>query len=161
MTTNSNPATNTDAPPLVITRMFDAPREMVWKAWTDPDLLVKWWGPHEFTSPMAKIDLRVGGRYINAMQGADGQIFYGTGLYREVVPMEKLVYTDSFGDEQGNVVEVPGFPLEMLVTLTFEDTQDGKTKMTLTHVGLPAGEINEMTQAGWNQSFDKLADSLR
>jgi uncharacterized protein YndB with AHSA1/START domain len=152
-------------PELVITRIFEAPRELVWQAWTDPAQLVKWWGPKNFTAPVAKIDLRVGGKYLNCMRSPEGQDYWTTGTYREVVPPERLVYTDSFADSDGNVVSGShygmgeDFPLEMLVTVTFEDVA-GKTKMTLKHVGLPAG-MSDMTGTGWNESFDKLAESLK
>jgi len=150
---------------LVIERVIDAPREDVWKAWTDPEELKKWWGPKHFTAPTAKIDLREGGTYLYCMRSPDGQDFWSTGTYREIVPMERLVVTDSFADEQGNVVPGShygmgeGFPLEMLVTVTFED-EDGKTKLTLRHAGMPAGEMGEQAEAGWNESLDKLAESL-
>ena len=152
---------------LIITRVFDAPVELVWKAWTDPEHLMRWWGPKNFTSPACKMDFRVGGRYHNCMRSPECKDFWNTGVYREIVPMKRIVYTDSFADERGNVVpasyyEMPGddWPLEMTVTLTFEDL-GGKTKMTLKHVGLPAGEMKQMTGVGWNESFDKLADSLK
>jgi uncharacterized protein YndB with AHSA1/START domain len=152
-------------PELVITRIFDAPRELVWRAWTDPKQIVKWWGPKNFTAPVAKIDLRVGGKYLSCMRSPEGKDYWSTGTYREIVPPERLVCTDSFADADGNVV--PGshyglgedFPLEMLVTITFEDV-DGKTKMTLKHVGLPES-MSDMTRTGWNESFDKLAESLK
>ncbi len=127
---------------------------------------MRWWGPKDFTSPLCKIDLRVGGRYLWCMRWPDGRDNYTTGVYREVVPFERLVYTDSFADAEGNIVPpshygMPAdFPPETRVTVTFEE-HDGKTTMTLTHAGLPAGEMSEMTGAGWNQSFDKLAESLR
>lgn len=151
---------------LTITRIFDAPRELVWKAWTEPEHVMRWWGPKDFTSPVCRLDLRVGGKYLFCMKSPDGQEFWSTGVFREIVPMERLVYTDSFADEQGNVVPAShygmseDFPIELLVTLTFEDYQ-GKTKMTLTHLGLPAGEMTDLTEAGWNESFDKLAESLK
>lgn len=150
---------------LVITRTFNAPRELVWQAWTDPKQIVKWWGPKNFTAPVAKIDLRVGGKYLCCMRSPAGQDIWSTGTYREVVPPQRLVCTDSFADSDGNVV--PGshygmgeeFPLEMLVTITFEEL-DGKTKMTLKHVGLPES-MSDMTGTGWNESFDKLAQILK
>jgi uncharacterized protein YndB with AHSA1/START domain len=150
---------------LVITRIFDAPRELVWQAWTDPKQIVKWWGPKNFTAPVAKIDLRVGGKYLYCMRSPEGQDYWSTGIYREVVPPERLVCTDSFADADGNVVSAShygvgeDFPLEMQVTITFEDI-DGKTKMTLKHVGLPES-MSDMTSTGWNESFDKLAESLK
>lgn len=150
---------------IVIERLFDAPRELVWKAWTDPERLRRWWGPQGFTAPSAKLDLRVGGKYLFCMRAPDGKDYWSTGVYREVVPMERIVCTDSFADEKGNVVPAThygmsrDFPLEMLVTVTFEE-QDGKTKMTLRHAGIPAGPDRAGADQGWNQSFDKLAEDL-
>jgi len=152
-------------PELVITRIFNAPRELVWQAWTDPKQIVKWWGPKHFTAPGAKNDLRVGGKYLYCMRSPEGQDYWTTGTYREIVPQERLVYTDSFADADGNVVSGShyglgeDFPLEMQVTITFEEV-DGKTKMTLKHVGLPES-MSDMTNTGWNESFDKLAESLK
>ena len=150
---------------LKIERVFDAPRELVWKAWSDPEHLTKWWGPQHFTAPIIKVDFRVGGKYLFCMRSPEGQDFWSTGMYREIVPHERLVFTDSFADADGNIVpasyyNMPGeFPLEMDVMITFEDMQ-GKTKMTLEHFGMPAGESGEMASMGWNQSFDKLEASL-
>ncbi len=150
---------------LVITRVFDAPRDLVWNAWTDPESLKRWWGPKGFTTPYAKIDLRVGGKYLNCMRSPEGKDYWSTGVYREIVPMERIVCTDSFADEEGNVVPAthygmgPDLPIEMLVTVTLED-QGGKTKLTLRHAGLPAGPDQEGAEAGWSQSLDKLAVAL-
>jgi uncharacterized protein YndB with AHSA1/START domain/dihydrofolate reductase len=150
---------------IVIARVFDAPRELVWKAWTDPEHLRRWWGPKNFTSPVCKIDLRVGGKYLSSMRSPEGQEFWSTGVYREIVPPERLVMTDSFADKEGNVVPASHYgmsgdwPLELLVTVTFEDV-GSKTRMTLRHEGIPAGKMSEDTKAGWNESFDKLADEL-
>lgn len=158
---------------LIITRVFDAPRKLVWKAWTEPGRLMSWWGPKNFTSPACKIDFRVGGKYLFCMRSPDGKDFWSTGVYREIVPLERIVCTDSFADEKGNVVPAThygmgaDFPLEMQVTVTFEDHEDrtgrqaSKTKMTLRHVGIPAGTMRDMTGAGWNGSFDKLAEILK
>jgi uncharacterized protein YndB with AHSA1/START domain len=150
---------------LVITRVFDAPRALVWKAWTDPEHLMRWWGPKAFTAPVWKIDLRVGGKYLNCMRSPDGQDYWSTGVFREIVPTERLVFTDSFADADGNVVPASHYgmgddwPLEMQVTVTFEE-QAGKTKLTLRHAGMPVGEPGDMAEAGWNESFDKLAQEL-
>ena len=154
---------------LVIERIFDAPRELVWKAWTDPVMVMRWWGPKGFTSPACEIDFRVGGKTLFAMQSPefnDGRPIWSTGVYREIVPLERIVTTDSFADESGNVVPAThyrmteDFPLELLVTVTFEDL-GGKTRMTLKHEGLPAGEMKDGAGVGWNESFDKLAESLK
>jgi len=161
----SRPMTKPAEGELVITRIFDAPRELVWKAWTDPEHLMRWWGPKVFTCPHCEIDLRVGGKFLNCMRSSEGQDIWSTGVYREIVPMERIVCTDSFADEKGNVVPATHYgmpdniPLEMQVTVTFEDL-DGKTRMTLRHEGLPAGEMSDSAQQGWSESFDKLAEYL-
>lgn len=150
---------------LVITRVFDAPPELVWKAWTEPEHFQRWWGPKDYTCPFCEMDFRVGGKYLNCMRSPEGQEYWSTGVYREIVPMERIVFTDCFADEQGNVVPAThygmssDFPLEMLVSVTLED-QDGRTKMTLKHSGLPATPEGQGAQQGWNESFDKLAKSI-
>jgi len=170
-TRKNSPATNTVERDLVITRIFDAPRELVWKAWTEPEQVKRWWGLKLFTSPSCKIDFRVGGKYLFCMRSDSGpeawqKGLWSTGVYKEIVPMEKIVCTDCFADEHGNVVPAThygmpaDFPLEMLVTVTFEKYKGNKTKMTLTHVGIPAGEHYKGANQGWNESFDKLAESL-
>jgi uncharacterized protein YndB with AHSA1/START domain len=150
---------------LIITRMFDAPRELVWRVWTEPKLAMRWWGPAGFTAPVAKIDLRAGGKYLLAMRSPDGKDYWSTGVYHEIVKPERIVCTDSFSDEKGNIVPASHYgmtgnwPRELLVTVTFED-QKGKTKFTLLHEGMPPGEMMDQARAGWNGSFDKLAEVL-
>jgi len=151
---------------VVITRTFYAAREIVWKYWTDPEYFKRWWGPKDYTCPVSRIDFRVGGRYLHAMRSKEGQEFWSTGTYREIVPMEKIVATDSFADKEGNVVPsthygLEGFPLELEVTFTFEDL-GGRTKMTLTHVGIENidGKMRQEMEQGWNESFDKIAQNL-
>jgi uncharacterized protein YndB with AHSA1/START domain len=150
---------------LTITRIFDAPREKMWKAWTTPEGVKKWWGPKYFTAPVSKIDLRKGGKYLSCMRGPDGKDYWSTGLYKEIVPLERLVMTDSFADEKGKVVPASYYgmagewPRELLVTVSFEDL-GGRTKMALRHEGIPAGMMREMTETGWNESFDKLAEYI-
>jgi uncharacterized protein YndB with AHSA1/START domain len=161
----NNPAGESAERELVITRVFDAPRGLVWKAWTEPESLTRWWGPKDFTAPFCKIDLRVGGRYLNCMRSPEGKDYWSTGVYREIVPLERIVCTDSFADEDGNVVPAThygmsaDFPLEMRVTVTFED-HEGGTRLILKHAGLPSGEDFDDCRAGWNESLDKLAEAL-
>ncbi|MBI1730435.1 SRPBCC domain-containing protein [Candidatus Acetothermia bacterium] len=165
MTSTTKDQTRIQGNELLITRFFDAPRVLVWKAWSEPDRMKKWWGPKGFTAPVVKIDFRIGGKYLCVMRSPEGRDFWSTGVYREIVPHDRIVYTDNFADEHGKQVPAShyGFdgdwPDDMLVTLTFEE-QQGKTKMTLRHTGLPAGQISEQTGAGWNESFDKLAMTL-
>lgn len=150
---------------LLITRTFNAPVELVWKAWTDPEHLMRWWGPKNFSTPACKLDFRVGGKYLYCMRSPEGQDFWSTGTFKEIIPLRKIVFTDSFADADGNVVPASHYgipddiPQELLVTLTFEWV-DGKTKFTLRHEGMPAGEMSKMTLAGWNEMFDKLAETL-
>jgi uncharacterized protein YndB with AHSA1/START domain len=133
---------------------------------------MRWWGPKDFTSPSCETDFRVGGKYLFCMRSDIGpeiwqKGLYSTGVYKEIIPMKKIVCTDCFSDEQGHVVPasyygIEGeFPLEMMVTITFEVVQGNKTRMTLVHEGLPAGEHTKGATQGWNESFDKLATTLQ
>ncbi|RPI39822.1 MAG: SRPBCC domain-containing protein [Methanoregulaceae archaeon] len=150
---------------IIITRLFDAPRELAWRVWTEPEFVMQWWGPKGYTSPSCKIDLREGGSYLCSMRSPEGKDFWSAGVYREIKKPERIVCTDSFADEKGNVVPAayygmsPDFPLEMLVTVTF-DVQAGRTKLTLRHAGIPAGEMRDLTRAGWIESLDKYAGVL-
>ncbi len=159
MNTNTNSA---QAHALVINRTFDAPRDLVWKVWTQPEHITHWWGPGNFTAPVCNVDFRVGGRYLYCMRSPEGQDFWSTGEYKEIAEPERIVCTDAFADEQGNQVPashygMPGeWPEEMLLTITFEE-REGKTHLTLRHEGTPAGEMSEMTEAGWGESLDKMA----
>ncbi len=130
-----------------------------------PELVMRWWGPEGFTAPVAKIDLRVGGKYLYAMRSPEGKDFWSTVVYRELVPLERIVATDSFADEKGNIVPASDYgmtgdwPQELLATMTFEE-QKGKTKFILRHAGFPPGEMFDSAKAGWNESFDKLEKVL-
>jgi len=154
--------------PIVITRVFNAPREKVWKAFTEPAHVKNWWGPKGVTTPVWKADLRVGGNVLSAMKPSEGQLVWGKGTYLELVKPNRLVVTDSFADEKGNTVQAShygmdaDFPLELLITITFEE-HDGKTTMTLTHGS--EGHISDFNREGmrdgWNESFDKLDEYLK
>jgi len=129
-------------------------------------LVRRWWGPKAFTTPVSMIDLSIGGSYLYCMRSPDGKYYWGTGVYREIVPNQRIVATDSFADEKGNVVPachygMPGkWPLAMEVTATFRMHAKG-TRMTLRHTGIPSAKMRGLTEAGWNESFDKLAEALR
>ncbi len=151
---------------LVITRLFDAPRYVVWEAWTSPLHLMHWWGPKEFTVPACDIRFHPGGKYLVCMRSPEGEDYWSTGVYKEIDRFEKFVCTDSFADEAGNVVPASHygfegeFPEELYVTVSFEDF-GRKTKMTLRHSGFPEGELRDMCGEGWNESFDKLVQWLK
>ena len=118
----------------VLSRTFDAPRELVWKCFTDPERMKHWWGPKGFKVFHSKMDLRQGGSYHYGMESPTGQPMWGKFVYREVVPPEKLVFINSFSDEKGGVTRhpmAPTWPLEMLSIFTFEDLGNGKTKFTI------------------------------
>ena len=146
---------------IVIERKFDLPATAVWKAWTDPVSLKKWWGPKDFICSYSSIDLRAGGTYLNCMVSPKGEEFWSTGVYIEVSPYNRLVFTNSFSDDEGKIVpasalNMPGdWPLQLLITLGFEEDGD-QTIMYLRQKGVPA-EMHAVRLGGWNQSFDKLA----
>lgn len=165
MTRKRSPAPTTAEPQLLLTRVFDAPRELVFRAWSDPEHLARWWGPHGFTTPHCTIDFREGGAWHFCMRSPEGQDFWCTGVYQEIAEPERIVTTDCFADADGNVVEPseygmsPGMPRETLITVTLEE-EDGKTRLTLRH-SIP-GPIAEESGAseGWSQSLDRLAAHL-
>lgn len=146
---------------LTLSRVFDAPRERVWNAWTDPGQISRWWGPAGFSAPAIAIDLREGGRYLYCMRSPDGEDYWSTGVFREIEPLARIVATDSFADAEGNVVPAtyygmrPAFPLELVVTVTFEE-HNGRTRLTLKHAGFPSREDRESAREGWSGSLDKL-----
>ena len=152
---------------LIVTRVFNAPVNLVWRAWTEPEHFMKWWGPKEFISPVCKIDLRVGGKYLFCMRQKNGEMdMFNSGEFKEIIVNKKLVCTQSMSDKEGNVISPsqygmgPEFPDEMIVDVTFEDL-GGKTKITMRQIGMPASKMKDMAGAGWNQSFDKLEESLK
>lgn len=152
---------------IVIERIFDAPVELVWQMWTSPEHFKNWYGPQGFTVPVAEMDVRVGGKHLFCMemQTPDGSVkIWSTGEYTEIIPNKRLVYTDSMADEHGNVVAPPtaegGNPPQPAATTVTVELEDlgGRTKMTMTHAGIPAGA--ERASDGWGQAFAKLADYI-
>ncbi len=142
---------------LTITRVFAAPRALVFRAWTEPEHLAQWWGPKGFTNPVCEFDARVGGALRIHMRAPDGTIYPMKGEIRELVPPERLVFTNFAIDTAGNHL------LEGLTTVTFAE-HDGKTTMTLhtraaAVVEYAAAYLQGM-EAGWTQSIDKLQDLL-
>lgn len=156
--------------PFTITRVFDAPRESVFRAWTEPERIARWFGPKGVTIRSAKLDLRPGGSLLTCMANPDGQEIWGKWVFREIVAPQKLVYVNSFSDPQGTLTRHPhnpNWPLELLTTVILKD-QKGKTKITLTWapenaVGVEmqtfAGGMASM-QGGWTGTFDQLETYL-
>ncbi len=150
---------------VVIERIFEAPIELIWQMWTQPDHFKKWYGPKGFTVPVADLDVRVGGKRLVCMemQTPDRTMkMWTTGDHTEVVPNQRLVYTESPADEEGNVVSpaamgMPeGYPAMTEVTVVLEDL-GGRTKMVMTHAGIPADSPGA---SGWEQAFAKLAEHI-
>jgi uncharacterized protein YndB with AHSA1/START domain len=150
---------------ITITRDINAPRERVWDLWTDSNQYRCWWGPKDFSSPYARLDLRVGGKYLSCMRGPDGKEYWDTGIYEEISAPSRIVYTDTFADQNGNVVPASYYglgsdePMEMAVEVRLEDI-GGRTRMVVEQCGLPEGEMLDQARVGWSQSFDKLANCL-
>lgn len=154
---------------LVITRVFDAPRDKVWRAWTEAERLKKWWGPKGCRLSVLKFDLRPGGMFLYAMEYQPGHPFYGRFVYREVAAPERLVFVTSFSDENGGVSRAPfpqirdTFPLEILNTVTLVEA-DGKTTLTLRGGPIDPSEAEAKTYLGMfdsmRQGFGGTFDQL-
>ncbi|MEZ5993200.1 MAG: SRPBCC family protein [Planctomycetota bacterium] len=154
----------TTADEILITRVFEAPIQLVWDAWTKPEHFAKWWGPKTYTSPDPKIDLKVGGRLLWAMKGPDGNVHYTAGVFRELAAPTRLVCDTHFADKTGKKIRPAeiGFPGdwhgETTISVTLEDLGK-RTRMTVRQTGTPA-EFHDMSRAGWGTSLEKLAESL-
>ncbi len=166
MTASDRVPVGTEEQGVVVERVFDAPRELVWRAWTEAEHFKLWYGPNGMTAHACEIDFRVGGRYLIGLRSSEGDEFWSTGTYREIAPIERFVATDSFSDPDGNVVSPTAFgmgedvPMEKVNTITFEDLGGGKTKLTVRQVGWPEGMMAQGAGANWEQGLDKLETAL-
>ncbi len=157
-TRGSSPAQKPATPTLVLSRVFDAPRDLVFKVWTDPKHVAQWWGPNGFTNPVCELDVRPGGAIRIDMRGPDGVIYPMKGVFHEIVEPERLVFTSSaLEDEEGHP------QLVALTTVTFAEV-NGKTKLTVQVVVVTsgpaaAGALAGMEQ-GWTEMLDRLAEEL-
>jgi uncharacterized protein YndB with AHSA1/START domain len=157
--------------PFVISRTFDAPRELLFKAFTEVERLTHWWGPKGFKVIASTMDLRPGGQYHYGLQAPDGSAMWGKFVYREVAAPERIVFVNSFSDERGGITRHPlnpEWPLEMLSMFLFEDAGSGCTKVTISWI--PINESNaerktfdegrgSMTQ-GWTGTLEHLEHYL-
>jgi uncharacterized protein YndB with AHSA1/START domain len=166
----SDPTADSTIESFVISRTFDAPRDLVWKAFTDPERMKHWWGPKSFSVFHSKMDLRPGGSYHYGLRGPDGSTIWGKFVYREIVAPERMVVVTSFSDENAGITRhpmAPTWPREMLTTLLFE-AANGKTKITIKWTPLNPTDEERQTfesmrnsmQQGWTGTFDKLAAYL-
>jgi uncharacterized protein YndB with AHSA1/START domain len=148
---------------MVVTRVFDAPRELVWKAWTDPKYVMQWWGPEGFTAPVCRTDVRVGGKSLCCMKTPDGQEFWNAIEYHEIVLHEKIVSLMYFSDAEGNKIDPAQLGIEHEaiegaydVTL-FEDLGNGQTKLTFIGNETMQNAIQSGQLEGTKQILDKVA----
>jgi len=155
----------------VIWRVFDAPRHLVWKCFTEPQRMQQWWGPKGVTIVGAKLDLRPGGTYHCGMRTPDGRVTWGKFVYCEIAAPERLVWVNSFSDEGGGITRhplSPTWPLEMLTTVTFAERRSSKTKVTIRWSPINATAEEQKTfdaghasmQQGWGGTLDQLAAYL-
>ena len=156
---------------IAFTRVFDAPRELVFKAWTELRHFAKWWGPKGFTLEVVKMDARSGGEFLGVQTSPDGNhVMWGKFAYQEVVEPEKVAFIQSFSDEQGNTIRAPfsaNWPLEVMNIITLED-DEGKTVLKLKGGPVNASAEEQetyngmapMLQQGLEGTFDQLDDYL-
>jgi len=151
---------------LVVTRVFDAPVKQVWKAWSEPDHVMRWWGPDGFACPIAKMDFREGGTSLVCMRAPKefgGQDMFNTWTYEKIVPMKRFVYILRFADKDGNVMDPseqglpPEMPKEVRNEVTFKELGKGKTEVTVTEYDWTVGQMMEMSRIGLEQCLDKMA----
>lgn len=154
--------------PLTITPLVEVERtclasiDKVWKAWTTPELMKQWWGPKGYSCPEAFINFKVGGEYFVAMkENATGTVHWSKGIYEQIIPNEKIVCTDHFADEKGNLINpreigMPGeWPEVLYMTVHFEVHGPDVTHLKLTHEGIPA-EMHDDCVQGWSSTLDKF-----
>ena len=148
---------------MVVTRVFDAPRELVWKAWTDPKYVMQWWGPKGFSCPACQMDVRVGGKTLLCMKTPDGYEGWNAIEYHEIVLHEKIVSSMYFSDSEGNKIDPADLGVEQGaidgaydVTL-FEDLGNGRTKLTMIGNEPMASAKDSGQWEGWNETLEKVA----
>ena len=168
--TNIQDAPRGTEKPFIIQRTFNAPRELVWEAWSERDQLTQWFGPKGFTMPVANMDFRSGGVFLFCLRSPDGHEMWGKFVYLEISPPARIVLVHSFSDKKGGVTRHPlsaTWPLEMLSTTTLTEDK-GKTTITIQWAPLNPTEAELKTfneghasmQQGWTGTFDQLASYL-
>ena len=164
-------AADTKSAAFVISRVFDAPRDLVWKALTEPERMKQWWGPKGFTVFVSNMDFRVGGTYLYGMTSPTGEPMWGKMRYREIDAPHRIVFINSFSDEAGGTTRhpmAPTWPLEMLSTFTFEEQPGGKTRFTVRWTPYNATDEeqkafdagHESMRGGWGGTLDRFAAYL-
>jgi uncharacterized protein YndB with AHSA1/START domain len=159
-------STGTKTYDMVVTRILDAPIELVWKAWSDPQYVMQWWGPADFTCPLAEMDFREGGTSLVCMRAPlefGGQDMYNTWTYMEIMPPQRFEYILHFTDKDRKAFDpaeigLPaGIPKEVRNVNTFTDLGNGKTELTVAEYGYTAEQARDISKAGLEQCLDKMA----
>ena len=156
--------------PFIISQTFNAPRDRIWKAWTEREQLLQWFGPKGFTMTTAKLDLRPGGTFHYCLRSSDGKEMWGKFVYREIAAPSRIVLVNSFSDAQGGLTRhpfAPTWPIEMLSTTTLAE-EGGKTKVTIEWSPLNPTDEERKTfdsshdgmKQGWTGTFEQLTDYL-
>ncbi|HEY5711271.1 MAG TPA: SRPBCC family protein [Allosphingosinicella sp.] len=147
---------------LVLERVLDAPRDLVWEAWSTPEHLKHWWAPKPYETPECEMDLRPGGKFYTRMTGPDGFDFKGTGCFLEVVPGEKVVWTSALGENYRPNEFDPsgcgGFPFTAIIT--FEETADGRTRYKAVALHRNAADSETHAKMGFHEGWGTCADQL-
>jgi uncharacterized protein YndB with AHSA1/START domain len=138
---------------LVVTRVIDAPRALVFRAWTQPEHIARWWGPRGFTTTFCQMDVRVGGAYRCCMRSPQGTDHWKVGVYREIVEPERIVFTFAWADADGNAGH------ELLTTVTFDDER-GKTKLTLRQSVFETRERRDDHVSGWTSCLERFGEYM-
>jgi uncharacterized protein YndB with AHSA1/START domain len=155
-----------DTHDVVVVRTLNAPCEEVWRAWSDPDQVMGWWGPQGFTSPMCRMDFREGGTTLVSMRSAEGPELFNTWSYRSIEPMDRIEFVNRFSDSEGNPVAPgdlglpPVIPAEVLHEVTLRAIDDRTTELTVHEFGYPNEQIVEVSKTGMEQCIDKMAALL-
>ncbi len=166
MTAAESASVRVDAGAVVVDAVLGAPRERVWEAWTRAEQVVRWYGPAGMSAHVCEIDLRAGGRYLWGLRSPDGFEYYNAGVYRELVPNERLVATMCMADADGRTVPASHYgmpenaPSETLLSLDLADAGDGTTRLTLRQEGWDDDEMAAGAGGGWVQALGKLDGAL-
>jgi uncharacterized protein YndB with AHSA1/START domain len=154
---------------VIVTRVFSVPVERVWRAWSQPQYVMRWWGPKGFTAPLARMDFREGGTSLVCMRAPKefgGQDMYTTWSYRKIVPHKQIEFILNFTDKDGTKLDpakigLPaGVPQDVRHVITFKTTSNNRTEMTVTEYGYTSNQAHDLSKAGLEECLDKMAAAL-
>lgn len=153
---------------IFVKRIVNVPVEILWEIWTQPEHIQKWWGPQDFTSPSAELDLKIGGRILLSMLSPEylgSSLRYTVGEFKEIKALERLVFTQSLSDADGNVLDpadlgMKDFPMITTVIVEFTKLAENFTELRITQQGFPPSQMIAFAYAGWQQSVDKIQNII-